>query len=157
VTLASFGAWRGGTDAVARQKRVLQVAIGRVVRFDEERGFGFITPDDGGEDVFVHASVLDDSVRPLLCGTRVEFDVMGGDRGLKAFRVQVLERPRPTPDPGERDHASGNGDGVLTSTEFEQEVTNVLIDVAPAVTGSQIVQVRKRLVAYAQKHGWVRG
>lgn len=124
------------------------------MRFDEERGFGFITPDDGGEDVFVHASVLDDSVRPLVCGTKVEFDVMGGDRGLKAFRVQVLERPRPAADPAERDGA-GTRDGALTSAEFEQEVTNVLIDVAPAVTGSQIVQVRKRLVAFAQKHGWV--
>jgi cold shock CspA family protein len=135
---------------VARQKRVLQVTIGRVVRFDEERGFGFITPDDGGDDVFVHASVLDDSVRPLRCGTKVEFDVMGGDRGLKAFRVQVLERPKPM-----IESIDGEDCGALTPAQFEQEVTNVLIDVAPAVTGSQIVQVRKRLVAFAQKHGWV--
>jgi cold shock CspA family protein len=63
---------------------------GRVVRFDEMRGYGFIAPDRGGEDVFVHANVLGEDKYMFSPGLPVEFEVTEGDRGLKAHSVRIL-------------------------------------------------------------------
>lgn len=62
---------------------------GVVARYDSERGFGFITPDAGGEDLFVHVSVVRGS-EPLEEGDRVRYDVRQGDRGPQADRVELL-------------------------------------------------------------------
>ncbi|MGH3311693.1 MAG: cold-shock protein [Streptomyces sp.] len=69
---------------------------GIVVRFDEVKGYGFIAPDDGGDDVFVHANELSGRSASVACGTRVEFGVLDGGRGLKAFDVRVLDGTQPT-------------------------------------------------------------
>src|SRR5438067_13943591 len=69
------------------------VQTGKVVRFDEGRGYGFIAPDDGGEDVFVHANELTDRGVRVSVGTRVRFKVLGGERGLKAYDVELLDHP----------------------------------------------------------------
>ena len=60
-----------------------------MARYDAERGFGFITPDAGGADLFVHVSVLRDA-EPLQEGDRVRYDVRQGDRGPQADRVELL-------------------------------------------------------------------
>lgn len=60
---------------------------GVVVRYDEERGFGFITPDTGGADLFVHVSVLR-GVEALSQGDRVRYQVRQSDRGPQADRVE---------------------------------------------------------------------
>ena len=60
---------------------------GVVARYDAERGFGFITPDAGGADLFVHVSVLGDA-EPLQPGERVRFGVRQSDRGPQADRVE---------------------------------------------------------------------
>ncbi|MFX0537628.1 cold-shock protein [Ornithinimicrobium sp. Y1847] len=62
---------------------------GVVARYDAERGFGFITPDAGGADLFVHASVLSDT-EELRQGDRVRFQVRQSDRGPQADRVELL-------------------------------------------------------------------
>ena len=62
---------------------------GVVVRYDAERGFGFIAPDAGGEDLFVHVSVLRD-VEALLEGDRVRYEVRQSDRGPQADRVELM-------------------------------------------------------------------
>jgi len=59
---------------------------GTVKFFNESKGFGFITPDDGGKDVFVHASGLTDTINE---GDQVTFDVEEGRKGLNAVNVTL--------------------------------------------------------------------
>lgn len=63
---------------------------GKVKWYDSDKGFGFLTRDDGGE-VFVHSSALPSGVATLRPGQRVEFGVVEGRRGQQALQVQVLE------------------------------------------------------------------
>jgi cold shock CspA family protein len=63
---------------------------GRLSRFFPDRGFGFIEPDDGGDDVFVHVSGLADSSATLRQGQRLAFDVEEGEKGLRAVNVVVV-------------------------------------------------------------------
>lgn len=65
---------------------------GNVKWFDTEKGFGFLSRDDGGE-VFVHQSALPEGVLALKPGSRVEFGVAEGRRGEQALSVRVLEVP----------------------------------------------------------------
>ena len=62
---------------------------GVVARYDGDRGFGFITPDAGGDDLFVHVSVVAGS-EPLQRGDRVRYTVRQSDRGPQADRVERL-------------------------------------------------------------------
>ena len=65
---------------------------GKVSWFDEERGFGFLLPDDGGVDVFVHVSQLADGAASLTPGERVAFTRSDGERGPQAGDVRCLDR-----------------------------------------------------------------
>jgi CspA family cold shock protein len=60
--------------------------------YDTDKGFGFLTRDDGG-DVFVHKAALPAGVAELRPGQRVEFGVVEGRKGNQALAVQVLEAP----------------------------------------------------------------
>jgi CspA family cold shock protein len=64
---------------------------GKVRFYDDEKGFGFITSDDG-QDVFLHATALP-AGSVVKTGTRVEFGVADGKRGPQALSVRVLEAP----------------------------------------------------------------
>ncbi|MDB5120897.1 MAG: cspC [Sphingobacteriales bacterium] len=60
---------------------------GKVKFFNETKGFGFIVPADGSEDVFVHSSGLIDQVRE---NDSVEYEVERGKKGLNAVNVKVV-------------------------------------------------------------------
>jgi cold shock protein len=68
------------------------VPAGRVRRFNQARGFGFIQPDEGGEDVFLHVRDLaqGESAEDLTDGTPVVYGVEQGEKGLRATGVRVL-------------------------------------------------------------------
>ena len=61
---------------------------GTVKFFNGGKGFGFITPEDGSKDVFVHAN--DTNGADLQEGTKVEFDVVQGKKGPQASNVKVV-------------------------------------------------------------------
>jgi CspA family cold shock protein len=66
------------------------MANGTVKWFSDEKGFGFITPDEGGKDLFVHHSgIAGDGYRSLGEGSKVTYDSEAGDKGPKAVNVQV--------------------------------------------------------------------
>ena len=66
------------------------MASGTVKWFNAEKGYGFISQDDGGADVFVHFSAIDASgYRSLEENQRVEFDVTQGPKGPQAEHVRV--------------------------------------------------------------------
>ena len=66
---------------------------GRVRFFDADKGFGFIAKDDGGDEVYVHASALPEDVATLKKGQRVEFGLIDGRRGEQAISLRLLENP----------------------------------------------------------------
>ena len=65
---------------------------GKVRFFDAEKGFGFITKDDGG-DVYVRSNALPEGVASLKAGQRVEFGVIEGRKGEQALSVELVEPP----------------------------------------------------------------
>ena len=65
---------------------------GKVKWFDAEKGFGFLSQEDG-PDVYVRAEALPDGVTTVKAGTKVEFGVAQGRRGDQALQVRILDQP----------------------------------------------------------------
>jgi cold shock protein len=67
------------------------MATGTVKWFNDDKGFGFITPDEGSKDLFVHhTGISGDGFKSLSEGQKVEFDEEPGDKGPKAVNVRAL-------------------------------------------------------------------
>ena len=86
---------------------------------------------------------------------------MAGDRGRKAFAVRLADddsalagRPslsaQALPQPEDEQMCD-----VLSRAEFSQEITEILLHTAPALTGQQILEVRQGVLEFARKRGWV--
>lgn len=154
---------------------------GKIVHFDANKGFGFLAPDAGGSDVFLHINDIDIDEHSLKPGAAVEFDVEETDRGSKAINLVVTgaapagapERPRRTEggrDAGrpERRHDDRGGArderrkpprssdaATLDSGTFSEEITELLLDASGTLTATQILAIRQRVTDFAIARGWV--
>ena len=70
------------------------MAMGTVKWFNNAKGFGFIVPEDGGEDIFAHYSTINmDGYRSLKAGQPVSFDLKEGPKGIHAENIAFAEEP----------------------------------------------------------------
>ena len=68
------------------------MATGTVKWFNDAKGYGFIAPENGGKDVFVHFSnITGEGFKSLTEGARVEFETREGQKGPEAFDVQLIQ------------------------------------------------------------------
>ncbi|MDB1090330.1 cold shock domain-containing protein [Streptomyces sp. ACA25] len=155
---------------------------GRILRFDEVRGYGFIVPSGGGEDVFMHARDLLDEEHLYQAGRDVEFFMEMGDKGPKASEIRLVHQdsshrltgesgpngsrraepaaagpvsvpaPRQVPEVREAEDELCE---VLSAGELRSELTEALIEADGTLTADQIKRARARLIELAHAHGWV--
>ncbi|MCK9875929.1 cold shock domain-containing protein [Frankia sp. AgPm24] len=138
------------------------MSTGKVLRFDQVRGYGFIAPSDGGDDIFLHANDLLVEKHLVVPGVLMDFKVEEGERGLKASAARIVgSAPEPSVSPiapvrvvSHAEDADGLCD-VLPVGELTQEVTETLLRVDPALTSTQIVRIRAELIRIAERYGWV--
>jgi cold shock protein len=79
---------RLGADVTDQARASSTMGSGTVKWFSDEKGFGFITPDDGGRDLFVHFSGINgDGYKSLSEGARVTYEEESSDKGPKAVNV----------------------------------------------------------------------
>ncbi|MFT4993241.1 MAG: CspA family cold shock protein [Paraglaciecola sp.] len=70
------------------------MAVGKVKWFNNAKGFGFIVPEDGGEDIFAHYSTIQmEGYRSLKAGQEVKYDVQQGPKGLHAENIDFNGEP----------------------------------------------------------------
>jgi len=86
----------------SNQRKENIVPTGKVKWYDTEKGFGFLQTDEG-EEVFLHASALPAGIVSLKNGTRCEFGVADGKRGMQALSVRVIEAPPSIAKSGRKD------------------------------------------------------
>jgi cold shock CspA family protein len=153
------------------------MVTGMVVNYDEKRGYGFIAPSGGGEDVFVHANEVTGRGLRITAGMQVEFSILDTNRGYKAYDVRAIEEPGV---PAATQPAAGfevtagaptsvgtvdaelvrqNDEDdmldVLSEQEFVAQVTELLLATGTGLTGATILELRKALTQYAHKNGWI--
>ncbi|MGO3326419.1 cold-shock protein [Gordonia sp. (in: high G+C Gram-positive bacteria)] len=151
---------------------------GKVVHFDSNRGFGFLAPEDGGDDVFLHINDISIDENLLRPGAVVEFDVESTDRGSKAMNVKVTEEAPVGDAAGERAHRREESRGRFgdrdrgdrrdrggredrgprrprhTGGPLSNEITELLLDSSPDLTARQITSIRSRILDLAAARGW---
>lgn len=71
-------------------EKEVDMASGTVKWFNKDKGFGFIQPDDGGRDVYVHVTNVDTPDNTLADGQRVEYEMAMGRKGPEAIKVKGI-------------------------------------------------------------------
>ena len=85
------------------------MAIGKVKWFNNAKGYGFILPNDGGDDLFAHySSIQMDGYKTLKAGQDVDFEIIEGPKGLQATNIQAAE-------------SEGNDDAVALNDAIDEE------------------------------------
>ncbi|OEV04102.1 cold shock domain-containing protein [Streptomyces oceani] len=135
---------------------------GKVLRFDEFRGYGFIVPEEGDEDVFMHANDLLDDKYLYQAGSEVEFFLEMGDKGPKASQIRLVYQPSshqlsrsssvPRSEPAAAAQPSA---GSPSARDFSAELTDALLESAGSLTADQIKQVRSCVLGIAKSRGWL--
>jgi CspA family cold shock protein len=138
----------------------MSVTRGQVVRFDQVKGYGFIAPEAGGEDVFLHVNDLLDPKYLIRPGVQVDYVEEQGDRGLKASSVQVVGSaaaangraagPEPTKLAEDDDYVD-----VISEENFSREVTEILLAADPELKAAQIKAIRLAFANLGKRYGWV--
>ncbi|MER5884149.1 cold shock domain-containing protein [Streptomyces sp. NPDC001941] len=134
------------------------MVTGKVLRFDTARGYGFIAPNTGGEDVFLHVNDLSFGEERVHPGVMLEFEIVEGDRGPKAafVRLSADNPPQAATHAVARHVDPQDGDcDVLSRDEYQREVTELLLRTVPTLSGTDILTIRAALVNSAQAHGWI--
>jgi len=76
------------------------MATGTVKWFNNAKGYGFISPDGGGNDVFAHFSAISmEGYKTLKQGQKVQFELIDGPRGLQATKIEGVNRVELEPEP----------------------------------------------------------
>ncbi|MET4924213.1 cold shock domain-containing protein [Streptomyces sp. PSRA5] len=129
--------------------------VGRVLRFDEVRGYGFIVPSEGDEDVFMHANDLLDEKYQYKAGSEVEYYLEMGDKGPKASQIRLVNAPASKGGSSGAVDPHGDYSDVLSPVELRNELTEALIQADGSLTGDQIKRVRTSVIELARSHGWL--
>nr|BCB17049.1 DNA-binding protein [Streptomyces nobilis] len=136
------------------------LTAGKVLRFDEVRGYGFIAPEVGDEDVFMHANDLVDEKYLYQEGSEVEFFMEMGEKGPKASRIRLVHQSNshqlPRGGLAARSVPAPAGERTAPAADaFTQDLTEALLDSVGSLTGDQIKQVRACVLDLARARGWV--
>jgi CspA family cold shock protein len=89
--VVSFKHGPGEPPGSSNQQKEAAMATGTVKWFNDAKGYGFITPDDGSEDLFAHFSAINmQGFKTLKEGQKVSFDVVQGPKGKQASNIQKV-------------------------------------------------------------------
>ena len=82
---------------------------GTVKWFNNAKGYGFILPDEGGEDLFVHySSIVMDGYKTLKAGQMVNFDIVQGGKGFHATNIRIPSSSEKPPEDSDNDKSASN-------------------------------------------------
>ena len=98
------------------------MSTGQVKWFNNAKGFGFILPDEGGDDLFAHYSAIGmEGYKTLKAGQLVSFDTIEGPKGLHAANIHAVEEasPKSKPAAADQEPAADAGDGAAEEGEAE--------------------------------------
>jgi cold shock protein len=121
------------------------VVRGTMIRFNADKGYGFVAVDGLDEDVFLHVNDVDVDESELGVGAVIELELDESDRGVRATRASLIEAaPRP-----------GAANAGSSADQLRSELTELLVTGVPSLTGAQVIEVRSAVTALARAHGWL--